>query len=244
MEIRAIEVERGYAFFSARAEERDYRAARERFVDEIAESGIPIELLQFATGRVGFVCSAAHAQAVFSVAQACAFTANVASPCAKLAIAGEDMSRTSGVMAAIVRALRERKVDLLHFADGGTRISLVIREHQSSDAEKALRELLSPAARHRPIGAFSFDEMRGIVRVDGRIVRLGARQASLLRYLIANGGEVVTAERIAHDVFSGSEKDIAAVRVHVHYLRKKLERDPYAPRYVVTVPNQGYVFAE
>ena len=244
MQVTSIEVASGYAFFSARVEERERaREAREKLIEQIAAAGVPVELLQFAPARVSFACSASDTRTVLAASEGSGFSAHVVSPCAKIAIVGEDIARTSGVIASIVKSLRERGIELLHFADGGLMLSLIVREPQAEAAERVLRALLAPATGEKSIGAFFLDDVRGIVRVDGRAVRLGARQVSLLRYLIANKGHVVSAERIANEVFSGTEKDLVSVRVHVHNLRKKVERDPYAPRYVVTVPNQGYLFA-
>lgn len=240
----SIEAVPGYAFFSARSADRERaRETRELLIEQLAADGVPIELLQFAPARVSFACSAADARGVLAASEAAGFSAHLISPCVKVAIAGRDIARTSGVIASIVKSLRERDVELLHFADGGSALTLVVREAQAERAERVLRALFLPSTGGNSLGAFSLDDVRGIVRVDGRAVRLGARQIRLLRYLVDNEGQVVSAERIANAVFSGTEKDVASVRVHVHNLRKKMERDPFAPRYVVTVPNQGYLFA-
>jgi len=88
----------------------------------------------------------------------------------------------------------------------------------------------------------TFDAALCKVRVNGEERRLGSRQAKLLEFLVNNLGRVVEAEEAARHLFGADgREEIAALRVHVHNLRKKIEADPDNPRYLVTVPAQGYV---
>lgn len=85
-------------------------------------------------------------------------------------------------------------------------------------------------------------ERREILR-GGMPVNLAAKELQLLRHLIDHRGQVVSREillsRIWQDQpFIGPR----TVDVHIAWLRQKLEPNPQAPRYIVTVRGEGYSF--
>lgn len=131
---------------------------------------------------------------------------------------------------------------MLHFSDSNVTMSLIVPEDRSAETAAFLREIFAPED-DLPCTSVSFDAARGRVRVNGREQRLGSRQVKLLEFLLDNVGRVVETEEVARHVFGSDDKgDVAALRVHMHNLRKKIEADPYNPRYIVTVPAQGYLF--
>lgn len=76
-----------------------------------------------------------------------------------------------------------------------------------------------------------------------RRANLSAREVDLLRYLLRFEGEALSRFRILSDVWEPeSESTVRTVDQHVLKLRKKLEPDPAAPRYIVTVHGVGYRF--
>jgi two-component system response regulator RegX3 len=89
---------------------------------------------------------------------------------------------------------------------------------------------LDPARRS---GAFRDEELE-----------LSRKEFDLLRLLIENAGSVVTRERLIDEVWDtnwfGSTKTLD---VHISGLRKKLDDDPGAPRYIHTVRGVGFRFA-
>lgn len=76
-----------------------------------------------------------------------------------------------------------------------------------------------------------------------RELPLGPRAVALLDYLMTHPGELLSRERLLDAVwgwdYEGSNR---AVDVRIAELRKHLQDDPAAPRYIETVPRQGYVF--
>ena len=77
----------------------------------------------------------------------------------------------------------------------------------------------------------------------GEPVRLTRLEYRLLQFLLANGGQPVAAERILTHVWGWrGVGDRQLLKQLVHRLRRKLELDPSAPRYLVTVGGVGYVF--
>jgi DNA-binding response OmpR family regulator len=79
------------------------------------------------------------------------------------------------------------------------------------------------------------------VLVAGRPVRMTAREFELLRVLVGHPRQVLSREHLFELVW-GSYGDRSAVSVYVSRLREKIEDDPAAPCYIVTVWGAGYRF--
>src|ERR687897_741786 len=94
------------------------------------------------------------------------------------------------------------------------------------------------------IGDLTIDRARRTVSFRGDELELSRKEFDLLRLLVDNAGSVVTRERLIDEVWDtnwfGSTKTLD---VHVSGLRKKLEDDPNAPRYIHTVRGVGFRFA-
>jgi two-component system KDP operon response regulator KdpE len=85
-------------------------------------------------------------------------------------------------------------------------------------------------------------EMR-MVNVRGDRVHLTPKEFDVLRLLVIHQGKPVTHRKILQIVWGpeyGEETDL--VRVVVKEIRKKIEKDPAHPRYIVTEPWIGYMF--
>ena len=88
-------------------------------------------------------------------------------------------------------------------------------------------------------------KMRHIARVRGADVPVTPHEFRLLYRLAANRGEVFTRERLLADIWQGeayvTERSIDTL---VRRLRLKIEPDPAAPSYILTVWGDGYKFAD
>jgi two-component system, OmpR family, KDP operon response regulator KdpE len=85
-------------------------------------------------------------------------------------------------------------------------------------------------------------EMRRVL-VKGKTIRLTPKEFDLLRYLIAQSGKPVPHRELLQSVWGpdyGEESDY--LRVFINHLRKKIERNPARPRYILTEPWVGYRF--
>ena len=81
------------------------------------------------------------------------------------------------------------------------------------------------------------------VLVDGQIVKLTPREYDLLNYLILHADKVLTHRMLLQEVWGQAYGDQAQyLRVFVGRLRKKLEKNPTRPRFIVTDPGVGYRF--
>jgi two-component system KDP operon response regulator KdpE len=90
---------------------------------------------------------------------------------------------------------------------------------------------------------FTVDLAAKRVTRDGADVRLTPTEWELLEILVRNRGRLVTQKQLLHDVWGpayGSESNY--LRVYVAQLRRKLEREPSRPRYLLTEPGMGYRF--
>ncbi|HEY0188461.1 MAG TPA: response regulator transcription factor [Cellulomonas sp.] len=74
-------------------------------------------------------------------------------------------------------------------------------------------------------------------------VRLTPTEWRLLEMLVRHAGLLVTRQTLLHEIW-GSEHvtDTGYLRLYVSQLRKKLEPDPTAPRFLLTEPGMGYRF--
>ena len=110
------------------------------------------------------------------------------------------------------------------------RIEAILRRAQDRPAPDAVLSL----------GRCQFDLDRGELTADGTPVRLTEAEVALLRQLARNPHEPVDRLELARDTVDPSGR---AVDVQVTRLRRKIEADPKAPRYLQTVRGVGYRLA-
>ena len=108
--------------------------------------------------------------------------------------------------------------------------------------EAILRRAGAPAAgaRRLSLGRCSFDMTRGELLRGEETVRLTEAEARLLRRLAANAHAPVDRMDLARETADASGR---AVDVQVTRLRRKIEVNPKAPRYLQTVRGVGYMLA-
>lgn len=114
--------------------------------------------------------------------------------------------------------------------------------------EALLRRALAwakPASETFCFGSVTLNFTKTEVLKDGQPVVLSAREFQLLRYLIENRGKTLTREELLEKVW-GYDAGLftRTVDVHMAWLRQKLELNPRAPQYLLTIRGTGYKFAE
>ena len=97
-----------------------------------------------------------------------------------------------------------------------------------------------PADGPLSLGRCRFDPGRGELTCDGDLVRLTEAEVALLRQLARRPHEPVDRMELARDSVDPSGR---AVDVQVTRLRRKIEDDHKAPRYLQTVRGVGYMLA-
>ena len=94
-------------------------------------------------------------------------------------------------------------------------------------------------------GDVELDNTRLSVTVNGRAVDLTPTEFQLLATLARQPGRVFTRAQLLDAVHGVAvESYERAIDAHVKNLRRKLEPNPHAPRYLLTVFGVGYKFAE
>jgi two-component system KDP operon response regulator KdpE len=95
----------------------------------------------------------------------------------------------------------------------------------------------------RSYGDLKIDLDGHTVQVRGGDVRLTPTEFAILAQLVANPNKVLTHRMLLQRVWGfeyGDETEY--LRVYMGRLRRKIERDPANPRYLVTEPGVGYRF--
>ncbi|WHP18242.1 response regulator transcription factor [Cellulomonas sp. ES6] len=96
------------------------------------------------------------------------------------------------------------------------------------------------------LGAVTIDLTATTATRDGsppEPVRLTPTEWRILEILVRHAGRLVTRQTLLREIW-GSEHvtDTGYLRLYLSQLRKKLEPDPSAPRYLLTEPGMGYRF--
>ena len=110
----------------------------------------------------------------------------------------------------------------------------------------AMRRTYGAAVAFTPVlrlGELEIDILNRHVRVGGHELHLTGLEQNLLYLLAANAGRLLTRDEIldhlwGHDYAAGSN----VVDRHIRNLRAKLQNSWHRPRYIATVPGQGYRF--
>ena len=90
------------------------------------------------------------------------------------------------------------------------------------------------------IGPWEFDGEQSVLRADdGDDIRLTMMEVSLIKALGEHAGEAVSRDDLAEAC--GVDAGERTIDVQVTRLRRKIEKDTKAPRYLQTVRGQGYL---
>jgi DNA-binding response OmpR family regulator len=122
-----------------------------------------------------------------------------------------------------------------------------IREFRSRVRALLRRAATAPATERAEetieAGGLRIDLARRDVEVHGKPVQLTYVEFELLRTLASHPGRVYSREMLLQAVWGGSEyREPRTIDVHVRHLREKLESDPRAPEFILTVRGAGYRF--
>jgi DNA-binding response OmpR family regulator len=83
------------------------------------------------------------------------------------------------------------------------------------------------------------------VWVEGELVKLRPTEYRLLYHLVQNAGWVISHDQLLAKVWGYEYRDEPHyVRLYINYLRKKLEKDPSNPKYILTERGIGYRFVD
>lgn len=103
---------------------------------------------------------------------------------------------------------------------------------------------LPPKKARIEFGDVCIDLSRRTVAVAGNEVYLTATEYNLLYQLATHLNQVMLHEQLLTEVWGPEyRKDVDYLRSYVHYLRKKLERDPSNPEMIHNIQGVGYMLS-
>jgi two-component system alkaline phosphatase synthesis response regulator PhoP len=114
--------------------------------------------------------------------------------------------------------------------------------------EARLRRDRPPVATGQAPDSWRFGDVRvdfksAEVRRGGEPVAVSAKEFQLLRFFVTHRGELLTRDRLLDEVWGyDAMPTTRTVDVHVGWLRRKLEPNPRAPQFILTVHGLGYKF--
>ena len=90
-------------------------------------------------------------------------------------------------------------------------------------------------------GDISIDLSKRLITLGGTPVKLSRKEYDLLKILASHPGKVITHQQLLQEVWGPAYvEETQYLRVYIGQLRQKLERDPAAPRWLITEPGVGY----
>ncbi len=100
------------------------------------------------------------------------------------------------------------------------------------------------AAEILDFGDLRIDEQTREVYVAGKLVEMTPKEFDLIAFLAKSPRQVFSRGQLLEQVWDSSPdwQDPSTVTVHVRRLRRKIESDPEAPRWITTVWGVGYRF--
>jgi two-component system KDP operon response regulator KdpE len=94
------------------------------------------------------------------------------------------------------------------------------------------------------VGDLRIDQVKRQITVAGKEVHLTPIEYRLLTTLARHAGRVMSQRQLLKEVWGPAQTEQAHyLRVYMGTLRRKLERDPARPRYLLTEPGVGYRLA-
>jgi DNA-binding response OmpR family regulator len=154
-------------------------------------------------------------------------------PVVMLTARGEEVDRVSGLTLGaddyVVKPFSPRELV--------ARVHAVLRRTSRPDASKKPR--LS-------IGNLLLDLEKHQLSRSGHPVTITPHEFTLLQALMAAPGRSFTREELLNRLYPHGEATVIerVVDVHIGKLRQKIEKDPAAPKFILTVRGVGYRFAE
>ena len=99
-----------------------------------ADADISIDMISIFPERKSFTIHQEHSEQAEKILQSLGLSYRLVTNCAKVAVVGLGMRNIPGVMASVVKALKEMNIRILQTGDSNITISLLIRETDLSEA--------------------------------------------------------------------------------------------------------------
>jgi two-component system KDP operon response regulator KdpE len=104
-------------------------------------------------------------------------------------------------------------------------------------------QIISPNSRNFSCDNLFIDFDTKTVKINKEIIYLTAIEFNILEYLVLNKSKVKSCKEISRHVGIDNNYNFKdSIKVEISRLRKKIEKVPHNPQYIITVHNQGYYF--
>ena len=147
----------------------------------------------------------------------------------------------------IMVTVRNSEHDKIQALDSGAD-DYVVKPFTMGELLARIRAALRRSGSEGPLPKFespqlSVDLERRIVDVRGQRVHLSPKEFDVLRLLVTQQGKPLTHKKLLQTVWGPDHgEETENLRVVINQLRKKIEKDPTRPRYILTEPWLGYRF--
>jgi len=147
----------------------------------------------------------------------------------------------------IMVTVRNSEKDKILALDSGAD-DYVVKPFTMGELLARIRAALRRSSSEGPLPKFespqlSVDLERRIVDVRGERVHLSPKEFDTLRLLITQQGKPLTHKKLLQTIWGPDHgEETENLRVVINQLRKKIEKDPTRPRYILTEPWLGYRF--
>jgi two-component system KDP operon response regulator KdpE len=147
----------------------------------------------------------------------------------------------------IMVTVRNSEQDKVLALDSGAD-DYVVKPFAMGELLARIRAALRRSGSEEPLPKIETPELtvdleRRIVDVRGQRVHLTPKEFDVLRLLITQPGKPLTHKKLLQTVWGPDHSEETEIlRVVINQLRKKIEKDPSRPRYILTEPWLGYRF--
>jgi two-component system, OmpR family, KDP operon response regulator KdpE len=147
----------------------------------------------------------------------------------------------------MILSVQNSEEDIVKCLDNGANDYLV-KPFRTGELLARIRTALRSAAMadNAPViqyKSFGIDLAARSVKINNEILKLTATQYSLLALFAKNEGKVLTHQHILKEVWGPDyTSQLQYLRVFIAQLRKKIERNPDKPEFIVTESGIGYRF--
>ena len=116
------------------------------------------------------------------------------------------------------------------------RIRALLRRVRSDQDHSAVNAII--------FDSFSLSPEGYHLEKGGERIILSTKEFEVLRFLVQNPGTAFSPDEIYQAVWGQKFGDISTVAVYIQRIRKKIEKDPSNPEYILTIHGRGYLFDE
>jgi two-component system, OmpR family, KDP operon response regulator KdpE len=150
----------------------------------------------------------------------------------------------------IILSVRNSEEDIIEALDNGANDYLTkpFRTGELLARIRSAFRMIESSKENNPVLSFSeltIDLTNHVAKKSNELIKLTSTEFSLLALMAKNSGKVLTHQFILREIWGhGYIDQTQYLRVFVAQLRKKIEKDPSKPKFIITESGIGYRFGE